>query len=91
MEEGDAHLSAGDLRFEPLGALMAQAEGMSDLKKLIAAAPKHLHNGGWLLLEHGYDQAARVRASMLERGFENVETRIDLAGLERISGGQWHA
>ena len=91
VEEGDVHLSTGDLRFEPLGALMAQAGGMSDLEKLITAAPKHLHNGGWLLLEHGYNQAARVRASMLEQGFDNIETRTDLAGGERISGGQWHA
>ena len=91
VEEGDAHLSAGDLRFEPLGALMAPDGGMSDLEQLLTAAPIHLHNGGWLLLEHGYDQAARVRASMLERGFDNIETRTDLAGVERISGGQWHA
>ena len=91
VEEGDVHLSTGDLRFEPLGALMAQARGMSDLEKLLVAAPKHLHNGGWMLLEHGYNQAARVRASMLEQGFDNIETRTDLAGVERISGGQWHA
>ena len=91
VEEGDAHLSTGDLRFEPLGALMAQVGGMSDLDKLITAAPKHLHNGGWLLLEHGYNQAARVRASMLEQGFDKIETHTDLAGVERISGGQWHA
>jgi len=91
VEEGDVHLSTGDLRFEPLGALMAQAGGMSDLDKLLAVAPKHLHNGGWLLLEHGYNQAASVRASMLEQGFDNIETRTDLAGVERISGGQWHA
>jgi release factor glutamine methyltransferase len=91
VEEGDVHLSTGDLRFEPLGALMAQAGGMSDLDKLITAAPKHLHNGGWLLLEHGYNQAARVRASMQKQGFDNIETRTDLAGVERISGGRWHA
>jgi release factor glutamine methyltransferase len=91
VEEGDAHLSTGDLRFEPLSAWMAGEQGMSDLRKLITAAPGFLHCNGWLLLEHGYNQAAAVRALLQERGFENIETRKDLSGLERISGGQWHA
>ncbi len=91
VEEGDVHLSTGDLRFEPLGALMAEEEGFSDLRILITAAPQYLHCGGWLLLEHGYNQADQVRTLLLERGFKNIVSRRDLAGLERISGGQWHA
>lgn len=90
VEEGDAHLSTGDLRFEPQEALMARQQGMSDLAELAMAAPAHLHPKGWLLLEHGHDQGERVRGLLADRGFSQIETRRDLAGLERISGGQWH-
>ena len=91
VEGGDCHLSQGDVRFEPRSALVAPEQGLADLRALVASAPEHLHSGGWLLLEHGFDQGEAVRAFLHQGGFTQVETRLDLAGLERISGGQWHA
>jgi len=90
IEEGDAHLSAGDLRFEPLGALKAGNQGMADLANLVRGAPDHLRLGGWLLLEHGYQQGEQVRALLAEQGSCDIETRKDIAGLERVSGACWH-
>ncbi len=85
--EGDPHLDA--LCHEPLSALTAGADGLDDLRTLIAQAPKHLSAGGWLLLEHGHDQALAVRALLSQAGFAQVNSRKDLAGIERCSGGQW--
>ena len=84
---GDSHLAA--LVHEPLQALTAGADGLDDIRRIIERAPDHLLPGGWLLLEHGYDQAARVRALLQERGFGQVQSRDDLAGNERCSGGKW--
>lgn len=84
---GDAHLSQGDLRFEPSGALTDHADGLSALRRIIDGAPAHLEPGGWLLLEHGYDQAEAVRGLLAARGFEAVQSWRDLAGIERVSGG----
>jgi release factor glutamine methyltransferase len=91
VEGGDSHLSQGDVRFEPVSALVAAEQGLADLRVLVSGAPEHLGKGGWLLLEHGFDQGEAVRTLLQQRGFTQVETRLDLAGLERISGGQWHA
>ncbi|QOY94640.1 peptide chain release factor N(5)-glutamine methyltransferase [Massilia sp. UMI-21] len=85
---GDAHLAQGDLRFEPAGALTDHADGLSALRVIIAGAPAHLAPGGWLLLEHGYDQAAAVRTLLAARGFIEVQSWRDLAGIERVSGGR---
>jgi release factor glutamine methyltransferase len=85
--DGDAHLPA--LRFEPSQALTSGADGLHDLRQIVAQAPFHLLEGGWLLLEHGYDQAAAVRALLAARGFAAVQSRCDLAGVARCSGGQW--
>lgn len=85
---GDAHLAQGDLRFEPTGALTDHADGLSALRTIVAGAPGHLAPGGWLLLEHGYDQAAAVRALLDGRGFLEVQSWRDLAGIERVSGGR---
>ncbi|MGI4842891.1 MAG: peptide chain release factor N(5)-glutamine methyltransferase [Janthinobacterium lividum] len=85
---GDAHLSQGDLRFEPVGALTDHADGLSALRSIVDGAPDHLEAGGWLLLEHGYDQAAAVRALLVARGFLDVQSWRDLAGIERVSGGR---
>ncbi|MYM33090.1 peptide chain release factor N(5)-glutamine methyltransferase [Duganella sp. FT50W] len=85
---GDHHLSEGDLRFEPVGALTDHADGLSALRTLIAGAPPHLKPQGWLLLEHGYDQAARVRALLADAGYTDVQSWRDLAGIERVSGGR---
>jgi release factor glutamine methyltransferase len=85
---GDAHLAQGDLRFEPAGALTDHADGLSALRIIIAGSPSHLVPGGWLLLEHGYDQAAAVRALLVAGGFTDVQSWRDLAGIERVSGGR---
>ena len=85
----DHHLQQGDLRFEPPQALAAGPDGLDDLRIIIGGAPTHLNPGGWLLLEHGYDQEAPVQALLRDAGFADVFTRRDLAGQPRVSGGQW--
>jgi release factor glutamine methyltransferase len=82
----DPHLVA--LTHEPLQALTSGTDGMNDLRAIIAQAAACLKTGGWLLLEHGYDQAAAVRQLLQERGFVDVQSRQDLAGIERCSGGR---
>ena len=84
----DPHLAAGDVRFEPSSALVAGSDGLDDLRTIISQAPNHLKEGGWLLLEHGYDQGAAVRDLLTQHGFERVQTRRDLGEHERISFGQ---
>jgi len=88
---GDAHLSQGDLRFEPAGAMTDHADGLSALRIIIAGAPGYLLPGAWLLLEHGYDQAGAVRALLAERGYTEVQSWRDLGGIERVSGGRFSA
>jgi release factor glutamine methyltransferase len=85
---GDEHLVQGDLRFEPSGALTDFADGLSALRTIAAGAPAHLVEGGWLLLEHGYDQAQAVRALLLDAGYGEVQSWRDLGGIERVSGGR---
>jgi release factor glutamine methyltransferase len=86
---GDAHLSEGDLRFEPIDALTDHADGLSALRTIIEGAPDHLTPGGSILLEHGYDQALAVRELLSRQGFHQVQSWNDLAGIERVSGGIW--
>lgn len=86
---GDPHLSEGDVRFEPTTALASGPQGLDDLATIVAAAPAHLEAGGWLFLEHGYDQAAAVRGLLTDAGFSSIASWKDLAGIERVSGGQW--
>ena len=83
---GDPHLPA--LKHEPIAALVSGADGLDDLRAIITGAPPHLRPGGWLLLEHGWDQAAAVRALLQAAGFADVQSRHDLAGIERCSGGR---
>ena len=83
---GDPHLPA--LKHEPIAALVSGADGLDDLRAIITGAPPHLRPGGWLLLEHGWDQAAAVRALLQAAGFADVQSRRDLAGIERCSGGR---
>lgn len=83
--EGDQHLNQGDVRFEPVSALVADDQGLSDLQAIIDGAQVHLKFGGWLLLEHGFDQGAAVRAMMISAGFDSVATQADLAGKDRVS------
>lgn len=84
----DPHLQQGDVRHEPLTALAAGDDGLSDLRHIISHAPAHLHPNGWLLLEHGYDQAEEVRALLQQAGFLEVFSERDLAGVARVTGGQ---
>ncbi|MFP4262847.1 MAG: peptide chain release factor N(5)-glutamine methyltransferase [Halomonas sp.] len=84
----DPHLAAGDLRFEPRSALVAGEQGLADLRHLATAARAHLLPGGWLLLEHGFRQAAAVREALAVAGYAEVAGRRDLAGHERISLGR---
>lgn len=89
IEAGDPHLASGDVRFEPGVALSPGLDALAVIRSLISDAPAHLDDGGWLLVEHGYDQAAAVRELFEESGFSDVESRRDLAGLERVTGGRW--
>ncbi len=83
----DAHLAQGDVRFEPHDALVSGLDGLDDIRHICAQAKAHLRPNGWLLLEHGYDQAAEVRALLSQSGFAGVFSAQDLAGIERVSGG----
>ena len=83
----DSHLSQGDLRFEPRSALSSEESGIADIRTIITQAPAHLILGGWLLLEHGFEQAAAVRALLTTNGFQNVRTLQDLNGLDRVTLG----
>jgi release factor glutamine methyltransferase len=85
---GDRHLSEGDLRFEPAGALTDHADGLSALRQIIAGAPRYLKPQGWLLMEHGYDQAAAVRELLTAQAYTEVQSWTDLAGIERVTGGR---
>jgi release factor glutamine methyltransferase len=85
---GDRHLSEGDLRFEPSGALTDHADGLSALRIIIAGAPERLAPQAWLLMEHGYDQAEAVRALLSAQGYTDVQSWRDLAGIERVTGGR---
>ena len=85
--DADPHLAA--LTHEPLSALTAGVDGLNDLRQIIEQAPAYLHSGGWLLLEHGFDQALPVRILLKQRGFFTVQSRLDLSGIERCSGGRW--
>ncbi|MFT4191161.1 MAG: peptide chain release factor N(5)-glutamine methyltransferase [Comamonas sp.] len=84
--EGDRHLPA--LAHEPLSALTAGRDGLDDIRQIVRQARTHLRPGGWLLIEHGYDQAGAVRELLHAAGYAHVGSRRDLAGIERCSGGQ---
>lgn len=90
--EGDPHLLLNGLPFEPRGALtdgVAGGNGLACLRRIVAGAPAHLRAGGWLLMEHGYDQAVEVRGLLVAAGFVDVASWRDDAGIERVSGGRW--
>ncbi len=86
--EDDPHLATGDVRFEPREALVSGPRGLDMLETLAREAPARLVPGGWLMLEHGADQGAAVRALLRRGGFASVETRRDLAGQERMTLGR---
>ncbi|MBU1424486.1 MAG: peptide chain release factor N(5)-glutamine methyltransferase [Gammaproteobacteria bacterium] len=85
---GDAHLTQGDVRFEPMSALASGVDGLDDIRSIAGQAGAYLEHGAWLLLEHGYDQAAQVRDLLQMNGFIAVFSAKDIAGIDRVSGGE---
>jgi release factor glutamine methyltransferase len=85
--DGDAHLA--QLPHEPLSALVAGKDGLDDIRDIVLQAVRHLKPGAWLLLEHGFDQAQAVQDLLANQGFVSVQSRQDLAGILRCTGGQW--
>ena len=88
IDEHDPHLSQGDVRFEPLTALVAANDGLADIEHIITTAREYLVPGGWLLLEHGWTQGAAVRALFSAAGYASVETCRDYGGNERLTLGK---
>lgn len=88
VEANDPHLENGDLRFEPDTALIANEKGLGDLAKIIQSAPKYLNNGGWLLLEHGYNQSQQVEDLLKKSDFKNIRLYSDLNHLPRCTAAQ---
>jgi release factor glutamine methyltransferase len=84
----DPHLERGDLRFEPAGALVSGPDGLSDIRRIVVAAPAHLHPEGRILLEHGHQQADRCASLLKEAGFQDLASFPDLAGIRRVTGGR---
>ncbi|MGX5102878.1 peptide chain release factor N(5)-glutamine methyltransferase [Enterobacter cloacae] len=89
IDERDPHLTQGDVRFEPLTALVAAREGLADLDHIVTTSRQHLLSGGWLLVEHGWTQGDAVRALFTQAGYTAVETCRDYGGNERLTLGQW--
>ncbi|MFG0874965.1 peptide chain release factor N(5)-glutamine methyltransferase [Aeromonas media] len=88
IDGADPHLDEGDVRFEPRSALVADEQGLADIRLIIAGAPAHLCPGGWLLLEHGWEQGAAVRQLLLQQGYCQVETVRDYGDNERVTLGR---
>jgi len=91
IREDDPHLVQGDVRFEPAMALASGPDGLDAIRTIIACAPAHLLPGGWLLFEHGFDQAEAVAGLLHEAGFAAVESLTDLLGHGRVTLGRWAA
>ena len=85
---GDAHLGEGDLRFEPRSALVGGPDGLDAIRAIVAGAKQHLVSGGWLLFEHGFDQAERCRSLLAMYGYAGISSWPDLAGITRVAGGR---
>lgn len=85
--EHDPHLAQGDVRFEPKSALTSGADGLDDIRHIIAYAPQHLRPNSWLMLEHGYDQAQAVAELLTQAEFSQIGHRLDLAGIQRVTFG----
>jgi release factor glutamine methyltransferase len=87
IESEDVHLRQGDVRFEPLSALASGLDGLDDIRRISAQAMRYLNPHGWLMLEHGYNQARQMRAILQQSNFQQLFSASDLAGIERVSGG----
>tara|TARA_R110001583_G_scaffold50732_7_gene158451 strand:- start:748 stop:1602 length:855 start_codon:yes stop_codon:yes gene_type:complete len=90
IDPDDEHLAQGDVRFEPKSALVADNKGLADLELIAEHSRDYLVEGGWLLMEHGYDQQSAVQQLLITLGYQHVATRIDLGGNPRITGGQFY-
>lgn len=88
IEAADPHLARGDLRFEPSSALASGADGLDDIRRIVAGARAHLEAGGWLLFEHGWNQGEAARVLLREAGYAQVFTAADLEARDRVSGGR---
>ncbi|WP_323954815.1 peptide chain release factor N(5)-glutamine methyltransferase [Aeromonas caviae] len=88
IDRTDPHLHEGDVRFEPRSALVAEEQGLADIRLIVTQAPAHLVPGGWLLLEHGWDQGEAVRQLLLQQGYVQVETVRDYGDNERVTLGR---
>jgi release factor glutamine methyltransferase len=86
--ENDPHLSQGDVRFEPKSALTSGVDGLDDIRHIIEQVPQHLNPNGWLLLEHGYDQAKAVAELLAQVHFKEIGHGLDLAGIQRVTFGK---
>lgn len=89
IDEDDVHLSEGDVRFEPVSALVADDQGMSDIKLISSTAKSYLAIDGWLMFEHGFEQGELVRCVLTDAGYQNVETFKDYGGNDRVTQAQW--
>ncbi|WP_111873743.1 peptide chain release factor N(5)-glutamine methyltransferase [Aeromonas bivalvium] len=89
IDGADQHLAQGDVRFEPRSALVADEQGLADLRQIVAQAPDHLLPGGWLLLEHGWEQGEAVRRLLLDQGYQQVATVRDYGDNGRVTLGCW--
>lgn len=90
VEAGESHLTEGSLPFEPLMALVAEDKGLADIEHIIEKSRACLRDGGWLLIEHGFDQSAEVARLLLKAGYVSIGSQADLAGIERVAFAQWH-
>ena len=88
IELNDAHLSQGDLRFEPMSALVSGNDGLNDIRIIIAGAKNHLNPNAWLLIEHGWNQAEVIRHLLIDAGYIDVSTEQDLAKRDRVTMGR---
>ncbi|RJT27075.1 peptide chain release factor N(5)-glutamine methyltransferase [Buttiauxella izardii] len=89
IDEQDPHLSQGDVRFEPRSALVAENHGLADLRTLVESARNFLEPGGWVLLEHGWQQAAQVRELFRDAGYTEIQSCQDYGGNDRLTTGRY--
>lgn len=89
IESADPHLALGDLRFEPVTALASGPDGLDDIRRIVDGARAHLETGGWLMMEHGWNQGGAVRAVLTTAGYRDVFTAQDLEQRDRVSGGRF--